>query len=100
MPHPKVVTPILPRTNNQPKTKVNRMAEIVRSVRNDFFCDEPPTIASTLREVMEVLNDFHTDTEAHSEDCQLCYAMRLCAAELITLKRHAADTLQQTRGAL
>lgn len=92
------VTPILTRGNRQPKA--NRIAEIVRSVRDDFFCDESPTIASTLREVMEVLNDCHTDNGVHPDDCRLCYAMRLCAGELLTLQIHAADTLQQTRGAL
>jgi hypothetical protein len=101
-----VVAPILPRSNNQPKAKtVNRIAAIVRSVRNDssfFDFVESSTVATTLQEAMRVLNDCHTDShpEPVNEDCPLCYAMRLCAGELITLKSHAVDTLDQIESAL
>jgi hypothetical protein len=100
------VAPILPRTNNQPKVKTNRIAEIVRSVRNGsaFEFVESSTVATTLQEAMRVLDDCHTGQQQHSEpfneDCPLCYAMRLCAGELITLKSHAVDTLDRIEGAL
>jgi hypothetical protein len=100
------VAPILPRTNNQPKAKLNRIAEVVRSVRNgnSFEFVESSTVAITLQEAMRVLDDCHTGQQRHpepfNEDCPLCYAMRLCAGELITLKSHAVDTLDQIEGAL
>lgn len=98
------VAPILPRTNNQPKAKFNRIAEVMRSVHNDvqfFEFVESSTVATTLSEAMRVLNDCHTGQhpEPVNEDCPLCYAMRLCAGELITLKSHAVDTLGQIEGA-
>src|SRR4051794_30064272 len=95
MAHPKVAA-ILPRTNNEPKVKSDRMAAIVCSVRNDvqFFEQvESSTVATTLREALRVLNDCHTDRhpEAVNQDCPMCYAMRLCAGELMTLQSYAVD---------
>jgi hypothetical protein len=105
MAHPKVVTPILPRSNNQPKTKnANRIAAIVRSVRDDLFDPDDNTVAGTLQHVMRVLDDCqHPHRELvrlEIEDCPLCFAMRQCAAELITLKNRADETLEQLGGAL
>ena len=99
------VSPIITRANNSPTTKFNRISEIVRSVRNDksfFEFVESSTVATTLQEAMRVLDDCHTGQhpELVNEHCPLCYAMRLCAGELITLKAHAANTLDQIEGAL
>jgi hypothetical protein len=104
MAHPKVVTPILPRSNNQPKTKSNRIAAIVRSVEDGFFDPDDNTVVGTLQHVMRVLDDCqHPHREPvrlEIEDCPLCFAMRQCAAELITLKNRADETLEQLGGAL
>jgi hypothetical protein len=104
MPHLKV-SQSLPRANNQPKAqKVNRIAAIVRSVEDGFFDPDDNTVAGTLQHVMRLLNDCqHPHRELvrlEIEDCPLCFAMRMCATELLTLKTHAAETLEQIDGAL
>jgi hypothetical protein len=105
MAHPKVAS-IISRRNRQPKAKSNRIAEVVRSVDSGFFTlPEPSNVAFTLQYAMRVLSDCHTDPHPEPvslelDDCPVCYAMRLCAAELITLKSHATDTLDRIGGAL
>ncbi len=108
MSHPKVVTPILPRTNNSPKAKSNRIAAIMRSVRDDdsfFEIPEASNIVGTLQHVMRVLDDCHNGQhpeliKLEIEECPLCFAMRMCAAELLTLQSHATETLAEIGGAL
>jgi hypothetical protein len=99
------VSQILPRSNNSPKAKtVNRIAAIVRSVEDGFFDANDNTLASTLQHVMRVLDGCqHPHREpvgVEIEDCPLCFAMRMCASELLTLKSHAAETLEQIGGVL
>jgi hypothetical protein len=99
------VSQILPRSNNSPKAKtVNRIAAIVRSVEDGFFDPDDNTVVATLQHVMRVLDNCqHPHRELvrlEIEDCPLCFAMRQCAAELLTLKHHAADTLEHIGGAL
>ena len=106
MTRPKV-TRSLSRSNNQPKTKKpNRIAEAIRIVddSDDFDRPDPSHLPYVLQYAMKVLNACHTDP--HPElvsrgiedwDCQVCFALRLCAIELITLKSHAADALEHLK---